>query len=659
MSLNLTHKITLGFAALVVSILIVGGGGLVGNSNIYERLNHITEDTLPILVGSFNQMIELQQANQSLYSTLAEEESDKIESTTKQFIGHIGGFNKKLLALTPLVENTPSLKQQIGLISQQSKSYSNQANVVFDLHNTRLQLDKKVTEQALDLQGKADSVLAWTQRYLSNSNNSEGVIAARNLTRSMSKLRVQLTNFQRSGNLKALNDRVKTNEGDLLKRYEEFKQSDSKAGQITSLIPAIHKHFFQKDGLIDLYNRKADTRDKLAQQLIATHKSLAEVTHSANQFIAFAKQEAGEAQAAAQDANNLSRGLIIALLVGTTAFALVIAFITISAIRKPLSQFTSELTKLRDGDLTVSFNQSRKDEFGDLAESLNTVVSSQRQILQDVAKGSENLSSVAQKNSTISQQTTQAMHAQSEQLEMASSAATEMESSVTEVANHSATTLDAVHQCESLSQHVNRNVDQTLRSIQAQAEAINEAVSVSNSLANYSTEIDAILETIHAIAEQTNLLALNAAIEAARAGDHGRGFAVVADEVRGLASRTRNSTDEIQEMIENMKGSIQQVVSVMQSSYDQAQSCVGHANTSQESLANMNESIGNIRFLNTQIEDAAQQQRQAVQEVSTQLNSINHAASETSEGAEEASSGSDELLAIAQQQQGLLKRFTL
>ena len=116
---------------------------------------------------------------------------------------------------------------------------------------------------------------------------------------------------------------------------------------------------------------------------------------------------------------------------------------------------------------------------------------------------------------------------------MASSAAVQMESSVSEVAKHSATTLEAVHRCEDLSHKVNQNVELTLESINSQADAINVAVEVSNSLAENSIQIDAILETIHAIAEQTNLLALNAAIEAARAGDHGRGFAVVADEVRG------------------------------------------------------------------------------------------------------------------------------
>ncbi|WP_286238161.1 methyl-accepting chemotaxis protein [Neptuniibacter halophilus] len=659
MSLNLTHKIMLGFAALVLSILIVGGGGLLGNSNIYDRLNQITSDTLPILKDSFNQMIALQQANQQLYITLAESDSELVEQSSQTFLSSLDLFESKLQELAPRLESNPQLSEQLNQINSLSQGYRNLAGEVLLLHSQRLELNQRVTEQELDLQGKGDSVSAWTQRYISNSDNSDGVIAARNLIRSVNKLRIQVSNFKRNGDLDSLNKRITGFKGDLTDKYAAFEQADLKANQITSLIPALNNHFYKEDGLLDLYNRQQQTLSQLQQQLQQTHETLKAVSAAANQFIEYAQSEAAAAESKAQNTHSLSRSLIILLVAGATLFALLIAYVTVRSIRKPLAQFTAELNKLRNGDLTVSFDESRKDEFGTLAASLNTVVSSQRDILQEVANGSENLSDVAQQNSAISHQTTRAMRNQSEQLELASSAAVEMESSVTEVAGHSATTLDAVHQCEDLSQTVNLNVNRTLSSIQAQAEAINNAVDVSNGLANYSTEIDAILETIHAIAEQTNLLALNAAIEAARAGDHGRGFAVVADEVRGLASRTRNSTDEIQEMVENMKTSIQEVVAVMQSSYDQAQACVGHANDSQQSLASMNQSIANIRSLNIQIEDAAQQQRLAVEEVSTQLNSINCSASETAEGAEQASRSSEQLLNISQQQQDLLQRFTL
>ncbi|VAW65023.1 Methyl-accepting chemotaxis sensor/transducer protein, partial [hydrothermal vent metagenome] len=151
--------------------------------------------------------------------------------------------------------------------------------------------------------------------------------------------------------------------------------------------------------------------------------------------------------------------------------------------------------------------------------------------------------------------------------------------------------------------------------------------------------------------------ALNAAIEAARAGEQGRGFAVVADEVRTLASRTQESTLEIQAMIESLQSGSTRAVDVMSKGKEQAVISVGHAQKAGESLKGITQAVSSISDMNTQIATAAEEQTAVAEEINRNIVNISQLGEQTVSGAQQTSTASEELARLSSDLQMMLGQF--
>ena len=222
------------------------------------------------------------------------------------------------------------------------------------------------------------------------------------------------------------------------------------------------------------------------------------------------------------------------------------------------------LTSLAKGDFSINVKPQTEDEFGQLAESMQIMITKLRSSMIEVTtlasaiNGSMN--EIEQNSNTICDA---AETAQTECVSVAA-AAEQMAATNANIAENCTTAAKSSQESHKFTETGMENVNTTATSVTEQYELMEKNAEAIRELADEVEKISSIVGTIDEIASQTNLLALNAAIEAARAGAHGRGFAVVADEVRALAGVTQNSLNDIiqisSKLIENintLKSSVQ------------------------------------------------------------------------------------------------------
>ncbi|HEY9199956.1 MAG TPA: methyl-accepting chemotaxis protein [Gammaproteobacteria bacterium] len=359
-----------------------------------------------------------------------------------------------------------------------------------------------------------------------------------------------------------------------------------------------------------------------------------------------------------QDVSSGMRQVMGILLIGIIII-IVVAIGAPALILKPMKVLIGHLENVAEGegDLTVRLDDSSRDEMGRLARAFNRFVAKLRDLVASSVDSTAQLSAASEELSMVASESRQGVSQQLSEIDQVATAMNEMTATVQEVARNAQQAEIAARAADDQSTSGQQVVRETVSAINALASRIEGLAQTMNSLQTASTDIGTVLEVIKGVADQTNLLALNAAIEAARAGEQGRGFAVVADEVRQLASRTQQSTSEIQGMIEALQVTASKAADEMQSGREDAENSVNRAAEAGKSLDDIASAVRTITDMNVQIASAAEEQAAVTEELNSNITQIQNLANQSEDGSRQTADASQDLARLASELQMGLGQF--
>lgn len=377
----------------------------------------------------------------------------------------------------------------------------------------------------------------------------------------------------------------------------------------------------------------------------------------------------------------VSVGVLIAALI----VSILAGYFFAARMTKPIRKLAEASQQIADGNLRVTVDIKDKNEIGVLAASFNTMIQHLKSIVQQVGAGSEQVAATAEQLTASAEQTSRATEQvavtvqevatgseqQVQNVEQSAKAVKEMSVGVKQIAEHAHSVSDSAAQASDVAQDGTEAIQKAIQQMHSISETVDGLSQVIKELGDRSQAIGQIVEVITNIAGQTNLLALNAAIEAARAGEHGRGFAVVADEVRKLAEQSSESAQQIADLIKSIQAETDKAVGSMETATSEVANGIEVVTSAGQSFRQISNSVHTVTEQIQEVSAASQQMSAGTEQVVSSIEYITEVSAQTAMGTQTVSAAAEEQLAsmeeitasanslskMAEDLQGLVRKF--